>query len=183
MDLGANKSPDMEITKQSLLQIPELVFHQLLDEKEQKMYLLGREKQALNKKAERLRRELAEVREKKMGLIADLSSSAKMERNASLKIQELEEALKNETKTRVEIETRLARRDEEMSQLQNALVQTEKNLEKSQHQWEEDRTHLLAQNKEDTTSIMQKLTQLQEDQENSQRRWDEEKTNLLAERT
>ncbi|GLD54955.1 myosin-4-like protein [Lates japonicus] len=27
MDLGANKSPDMEITKQSLLQIPELVFH------------------------------------------------------------------------------------------------------------------------------------------------------------
>ncbi|GAA6219519.1 myosin-4-like [Lates japonicus] len=133
MDLGANKSPDMEITKQkspadSRASLP-------LDEKEQKMYFLGREKQALNKKAERLRRELAEVREEKMGLIADLSSSAKMERNASLKIQELEEALKNETKTRVEIETHLARRDEEMSQLQNALAQAEKNLEKSQRQW------------------------------------------------
>ncbi|GLD45618.1 myosin-4-like protein [Lates japonicus] len=61
MDLRPNTSPDMDTTKQSFLQIPELVFHQFLDERDQKIYLLGREKQALIKKAEQLRKELAEI--------------------------------------------------------------------------------------------------------------------------
>lgn len=48
--------------------------------------------------------------------------------------------------------THLARRDEEMSELKNALVQAKKNKEKSQCQWYEDETHLLAEKKEETTS-------------------------------
>ncbi|GLD68844.1 myosin-4-like protein [Lates japonicus] len=104
-DLRLNASSDMDMTNESLIQIPEL----------------KQRGQTLTKREDQLRKELAETREEKTRLIADLSS-VKMEWDVSLKVQQLEEALKDETKKREKTETRLARRDEEMSNLKNALA-------------------------------------------------------------
>ncbi|XP_018518182.1 myosin-4-like [Lates calcarifer] len=206
LDLGANTSQDMEIGEQSILQIPELLFHQLLDEKEQKIYLLQRGKEALNKKVDRLKVELAGVKEEKM----------ERETELSLKIKELQEALNNEKKCRMEMEASLARRAEEMAQnalaenkeettsLKEKLAQVQEDLDKSLRQWEEEKTLLLAQKneetsslikkisqakeelkkekEEETTSLKEKLAQVQEDLDKSLRQWEEEKTLLLAQK-
>ncbi|GLD54963.1 myosin-4-like protein [Lates japonicus] len=147
LDLSANTSQDMKSGEQSILQIPELQFYQLLDEKEQKIYFLQREKQALNNKVERLRTELAGVKEEKMG----------KETTFSLKIKELEEALNNETKCRVEMEASLARR---LRKWPRTLAEKQRN-----HQPQ-----------------ARKLTQVQEDLGCLCAQWEEEKTFRLRKR-
>ncbi|XP_050922625.1 trichohyalin [Lates calcarifer] len=181
LDLGANTSQDMEIGEQSILQIPELLFHQLLDEKEQKIYLLQRGKEALNKKVDRLKVELAGVKEEKM----------ERETELSLKIKELQEALNNERKCRMEMEASLARRAEEMAQnalaenkeettsLKEKLAQVQEDLDKSLRQWEEEKTLLLTQKNEETSSLIKKISQAKEELNKERLQWQEERSCLL----
>ncbi|MGL4990982.1 MAG: hypothetical protein ACRC57_07460 [Sarcina sp.] len=173
----------LETTQQGLIQIPELELHWLMGKKEEKISTLVREKVALLNEVEQLKEMLenqtAKAKHELVDLLAELSKKGNMERDAVLKTEKLEEALKTEKEKRKEAETCLAQQIEETSKVKAALAQADKDLENKRCQWEEDRSRLLAEQMEATSRMKAALTQAQEDLENERHQWQDEKTCLL----
>ena len=73
----------------------------------------------------------------------------------------------------------LAQNMELTFRMEATLVQTNKDLQHKTHQWEEDRSHLLAKQQDETSRLLAALKQAKEDLENERRQWKEEKSLLL----
>ncbi|XP_071359720.1 plasminogen-binding group A streptococcal M-like protein PAM [Trachinotus anak] len=159
----SNTGRDLDFTDQTLLQISKRELNQIMDKRDKKISMLEEEQRVLIQEIEQLKHETAEEEKEKAFIEDALTNSTKIRKEAALKIQELEEALRAETQKQQEAETRLIRETEETSKVQLALAQVEYNLELSRRQWEEDRSHLLGEHRQETSHLKAAAIQAQED--------------------
>lgn len=137
----------LEKTQQNLILIPELELHWFLGEKDQKMATLVKENVALVNEVEQLEKQLKnqtiKANQEKAVYLAELSKKEKTERDAVLKNEKLEEAVKTGQEKQKEAETHLAQQIGETSRAKAALAQAEKDLNNERQQWQEEKSCFL----------------------------------------
>lgn len=137
----------LEKTQQNLILIPELELHWFLGEKDQKMATLVKENVALVNEVEQLKKQLknqtTKANQEKAVYLAEFSKKEKTERDAVLKNEKLEEAVKTGQERQKEAETHLAQQIGETSRAKTALAQVEKDLNNERQQWQEEKSRLL----------------------------------------
>lgn len=150
-----------------------------MNEKDEQINFLEHENLTMVKQVVELRKQISATTEKRAGLTVSLSSLSKEEWDSNKKLQALQEPLKFETEKMEEVQFCLVRQVEETALLRNALVQTEKALEYSKHQWEVERACLLEEQTQEKASLEAALQQTKREKELERFQWEQEKISIL----
>ncbi|CAB1432131.1 unnamed protein product [Pleuronectes platessa] len=158
--------------KQIMVLLPDVEFHRILGEKNQKIAHLLHDNSFFVYKLQQLHSWSIAVKDRATCL---LIAAETRQRVTVLKHDQLEQCLIAENKKRELLESRLAKEEEELTKVISALAQAVKDTEQSQSQWKRDESRLLEEYLPVTSSLTAELTRSQEELEAERSLWNMEK--------